>query len=63
MRPVHPQLGTQVMTAPEFPTYDTYEKAAAAQRARQREPGGVFSGIVRVGDVWALRCDVTWSGR
>ena len=49
--------------AAEFPTYDTFEKAAAAQRARQREPGGVFSGIVRVGDVWALRCDLTWSGR
>ena len=52
------------MTAPaDLPTYDTYEKAAAAQRARQREPGGVFSGIVRVGDVWTLLCDLDRSGR
>ena len=54
------------MTAPApvpYPVYKTFEQAAAAQRAKQKEPGGIFSGIVRVGDQWALRCDLTWSGR
>lgn len=49
------------MTAPApdpKPVYDTYDKATIAQN-RQLINYGIYSGIVHVGDKWALRYDIT----
>jgi hypothetical protein len=48
--------------APLFPTFGTYEQAVAEQQRRaRRENGGMWPGIVRVGDRYALYCDITWT--
>jgi hypothetical protein len=60
----HGPLVVAPVTAPvpPYPTYDTYEKAVTEQqRRKRRENGGMWSGIIRVGDRYALRCDVTWT--